>query len=394
MFPYKRRRGEELRRRERQDMKKTSAIVFALAAFAGTAMAQFNVTTGTSPTYASNGLFNSAANGSLSFTYSGPAFPIASYTINGRLTRAGTSTTQPTEARIGLDIPGGGQSQASGQLFSGSWPLSGVVQGSNLNRRAIGGTGSQVGNGNTMQILSSPAMMQPGTGAFRFFETVDDGGEVQIDARWNLLNLTVNPVVAPSGTNVTNLGTIGLNGAQITGTTNALNPVQWYRFVLPNNATFNSGRWFDITTRANGAAFDTSVALFRGSDGALLSIDDEDGTGSFSQLSFGSPSITPFTGASAGNRGSGAIYTGSASAVGGHGRDSALDAGEYYVAVGHYTSAFNAAGTAVTASEGFGTSAPTAFGSFTLNLTTNIPAPGALALVGMGGLVAARRRRA
>jgi hypothetical protein len=251
-----------------------------------------------------------------------------------------------------------------------------------------------VGNGNTMQILSSPAMMQPGTGAFRFFETVDDGGEVQIDARWNLLNLTVNPVVAPSGTNVTNLGTIGLNGAQITGTTNALNPVQWYRFVLPNNATFNSGRWFDITTRANGAAFDTSVALFRGSDGALLSIDDEDGTGSFSQLSFGSPSITPFTGASAGNRGSGAIYTGSASAVGGHGRDSALDAGEYYVAVGHYTSAFNAAGTAVTASEGFGTSAPTAFGSFTLNLTTNIPAPGALALVGMGGLVAARRRRA
>lgn len=375
-------------------MLKTSAFVLALAAFAGTALAQFTVTTGTSPTYATNGLYNSAANGTLGYTYSGPAFPIASYTISGRLTRGGTSTTQPSESRIGLDIPGGAQSTVDSALFSGAYPVSGVVQGSGLFRRAVGGLSSQVGNSNTMGIISAPAMMQPGSGNFRFFETVDDGGEAQIDARWTQLSLAVNRVVAPTGANVTNLGTIGFNGAQVLGTTSAASPVQWYRFVIPNNATFNSGRWFDMTTRANGAALDTSLALFRGSDGALLSADDEDGTGSFSQLSYGSPSITPFTGASASNRGSGAIYTGSASAVGGHGRDNALEAGEYYLAVGQYTSAFNAAGTALVAREGFGINNPTAFGGFTLNLTTNIPTPGALALVGMGGLFAARRRRA
>lgn len=374
-------------------MKKTFAIVLALAATAGTALAQFTVTTGATPNYNTNGLFNSTANGLLGYTYSGPSFPIASYTISGRLTRAGTSTTQPAESRIGLDTPGGVQSTVDSALFSGTYPVSGVVQGTNLFRRAVGGLGTQAGNSNTMGIIAAPAMMTAGSGNIRFFETVDDGGEAQIDARWSQLSITVNAVTAPTGTNVINLGTIGFNGAQVTGTTSGASPVLWYRFVIPDNAKASNNRWLDLTTRANGTALDTSLALFRASDGALLSVDDEDGTGSFSQLSYGSSSITPFTGASAANRGSGAIYTGSASATGGHGRDNALDAGEYYLAVGHYTSAFNAAGTALTAREGFGLGSPTAFGAFTLNLTTNIPAPGALALVGLGGLVAGRRNR-
>jgi hypothetical protein len=375
-------------------MMKASVLALALAASAGSALAQFTITTGVSPTYASNGLFNSTANGLLPYTYSGSAFPISSYSISGRLTRAGTSSSLPAESRIGVDIPGGAKSTVNSALFSGTFPTSGVVLGNNITRRATGGLSQQAGTGNQMQILSAPAVFQPGSGNFRFFETVDDGGEAQIDARWSNLSITVNRVVAPTA-NVTDLGTIGFDGAQVVGTTSAAAPVQWYRFVVPANATVNSGRWFDITTRASGAAFDTSLALFRGSDGALLSADDEDGTGSFSQLSYGSTSVTPFTGASAGNRGSGAIYAGSTSAGGNHGRDFALDAGEYYLAVGFYTSAFNGAGDAIVASEGFGINTNLGtFGNYTLNLTTNIPTPGALALVGLGGLVAARRRRA
>lgn len=375
-------------------MTKISVFALALAATAGSALAQFTVTTGATPTIVSNGLYNSAANGLLPFNYTGSAFPISSYTISGRLSRAGTSASLPAESRVGMDIPGGAQSRIDSALFSGTFPVSGSVLGTNITRRAIGSTSSQAGSGNVMRITSAPAVMQPGAGNFRFFETVDDGGEVQFDARWSNLSITVNAVVAPTA-NVTNLGTLGFDGVQLTGTTSAAAPVQWYRFVVPNNASFDSGRWLDITTRASGAAFDTSLALFRAGDGALLSVDDEDGTGSFSQLSFGSPSITPFTGASAGNRGSGAIYSGSSSATASqHGRDFALDAGEYYLAVGFYTSAFNAAGDTVTAGEGFRVNTPATFGSYTLNLTTNIPSPGALALVGLGGLVAGRRRRA
>lgn len=358
----------------------SSCLALAALAASTPVFGQVTITSGSTPTYNSNGLFDTAANGRLTFDYSGPAFPIGSIRVTGRLTKAANSDTLMEQTRIGLDTPLGARLSMNTPLLTGAWPVGGVIQPTAVTRKLSGGTTSQAASATQLGIIAAPAVLSPGQGALRFYETVNDGGDLAVDARWTNLNITINPVVRPT-LNVTDLGDLSSPSTDITTTTDASAPVQWFRFRISSDAAAANARFIDFTTRQSGAEVDTALALFRASDGALLSVDDEGGAGSYSQLSFGQSSPTRTTGAA---------YAGS---VGGDGRNGALPAGEYFLAASHYTAFLNTAGTALVAGAGFEVASPTAFGGFILNVSTNVPAPSSVALIGVAAVVARRRRR-
>jgi len=179
------------------------------------------------------------------------------------------------------------------------------------------------------------------TWTFSMYESFNDAGE---DALWDSLSVTFNAFVPPTPPACINLGT--WNATQI-----------------------------DTLNSANGTpqGTDTEIALFD-SNGILLGSNDDHGTGApafaFNSL-LGGLSLT-----------NGAVY---------------------YVAVGGFNSNF---------ANGFSATAGTATGDYGLNIngvagvatgtlaagTVNwycftAPAPSALALLGLGGVVAGRRRR-
>ena len=132
------------------------------------------------------------------------------------------------------------------------------------------------------------------------------------------------------------------------------NTVQWYKITL--GAAIPAGDLFRVHTYGNtltGGQFgneDTEIALFNSLGNVIASNDDLNGN-LWSDIR---------------------VTTG-------------LAAGDYYVAAAAYNLAFGA---------GFSATAGDA-GSPTGNIKlTVIPAPGSLALLGLGGLMAARRRRA
>ncbi len=184
--------------------------------------------------------------------------------------------------------------------------------------------------------LSTP-VNPAGLWNYRMFNSVDDSPAGLADAE--LANAMVEfnfSIVAP---NCINLGNIG-------------------------PGTFN------VNTEGSTGITDTEIALFR-SDGFLIGQDDDSGTGNLSSFNAGS-----------------------------------LAAGTYYVAVGAFNSTFGNAFAA--------TSASASTGSYNVNVTNGtdtlsgtgslaaaevhwycftVPTPGSLALLGLGGLAAARRRR-
>lgn len=178
------------------------------------------------------------------------------------------------------------------------------------------------------------------TWTFSMYESFNDTGE---DAVWDSLAVTFNAFVPPTPPSCINLGT--WNATQID--------------------TLNSG--------VSGNGTDTEIALYD-SNGILLGSNDDHGTGApafaFNSL-LGGLSLT--------------------------------DGAVYYVAVGGFNSVF---------ANGFSATAGTATGDYNLNINGvagvatgalasgavnwycfTAPAPSALALLGLGGVVAGRRRR-
>ncbi|MGD9688815.1 MAG: hypothetical protein AB7K52_02350 [Phycisphaerales bacterium] len=102
--------------------------------------------------------------------------------------------------------------------------------------------------------------------------------------------------------------------------------VAWFRFELPAIST--TGRWLDIWTLAGSppalSNADTIIALYS-NDGQLVKVDDDDGPGDYSALSFGqaSPPRPPVGGSLSFN-----------------GRDGQLAAGSYYFAVAAFRTDF------------------------------------------------------
>ena len=309
----------------------------ALAAVAGIASAAFNTGIQAGP-FNSDGAAGAAANGIFSFTYTGASADVYnSIRVRGDATSGGVGSYK-NELRYrfvgasNLDSAG----LASGTTWTGSIAVDNTKTFANFSMT----------NGTTYNI--------------RLWESYDDPG---VDATWSNLQFDfAGPVLPGPGDTqalAINLGSLG-NG--ITSVSSSLNSattnLKWYQFTLDagNPNTFMDA-WI------NPGSFDTEIGIYDAA-GNLVGTDDDGGLGLLSALSYGTGS-----GISQDE-----IADGSSGA--------ALGAGTYFIAVGGYDTAFGATGFGVTAGAGTG--------SFTLNM---IPTPGALALLGLGGLAADRRRR-
>lgn len=166
------------------------------------------------------------------------------------------------------------------------------------------------------------------------------------------------------GTLSNNGVTAHYNGSHVSG------GLDFITFTI-NSPVANLGDYLNIRMLAGttGASMsDPEIALY-GPDGNFIATDDDGATGLFSQLSFGAADPIPVAGDN---------LPGSAGL--------ALAAGTYTIVTGGFNTTF--------ASSLSGTfTAGTNAGTYDLAVTF-VPAPGAAALLGLGGLVATRRRRA
>lgn len=199
---------------------------------------------------------------------------------------------------------------------------------------------------------------------FSFLESYDDGGDDLADAEWSSISFDFFEFVPPTAPAATDLGSV-VAGDMATGTL-AAGEVAWFTFDTGDIAAGMNA--LDIFTGGSGIA-DTEIGLYD-SAGNGIAIDD-DGFGSTLQslLTFGNGAGT---------------LAGDPSGDEGDGRDGDLAAGTYYLAVGAFNTTFGATGWDVT-------SVSTTEGDYKV---TFIPAPGAVALLGLAGLAGTRRRRA
>lgn len=175
------------------------------------------------------------------------------------------------------------------------------------------------------------------------------------NSNWSNVRITLNTYVPPAPPSVfTDLGTLAPSGMVMGQNPYTSNTVQWYKFTL--GAAIPSGELFQAHTAGNtltGGQFgseDTEIALFDPAGNVIASSDD---TGSF--------------------RWSNILIGGG------------LAAGDYYIAA----SAYNLA-----ASNGWVASVVDSGGPVSGDIKLTItPAPSSAALLGLGGLVATRRRR-
>jgi hypothetical protein len=318
---------------------KTVALL-AIAGIAAAASADFTVSD--AGPFNSNGPVGNAVNGVYTFT-AGHSGAFTGIRIQGTATSGGIGSYK-NELRYRLTADGGAN-RDSGALASGNTWTGGF---------AVDNT----------QVFSSFNLTGGNSYSIRFWESFDDGGTTGVDAIWSNVSFTFTGPVPPGpGDNqalAIDLGTLG-NG--ITSVSSALNSattnLKWYKFTLDAGSTFLDG-W------TSGTALDTEIGLYDAA-GNLVGTNDDGNFGLLSALRYGAGS--PLT--------TGADIEAAA------GADGAVPAaGVYYMAVGGYNSVFGATG--------FNVTAGAATGTFTLNL---IPTPGSLALLGLGGLAAARRRR-
>lgn len=320
-------------------MKKFAILLAAGVAMsaASTAMAGFSTGVQAGPLN-SNGPAGDALNGVYTFNYAGPAFLPGSFRFSGDLTSGGIGSWA-TEARWRVTAP-------SGEIFTMSAGLPGSVTGSftstNFSNVTVNTAGALSGVANSV-----------GTWTFNAFESFNDGG-ASVDATWSNFSFDFDDFVPPTPPTAFNLGNLAPGGMVMGQNAYVANTVQWYKVTL--GAAIPAGELFRVHTAGNtlvGNSFgdgDTEIALFDSLGNVIASNDDQGGF-RWSKID---------------------ITTGMA-------------AGDYYIAAAAYDLSF---GTGWTASA---SDAGTVTGDMKI---TVIPAPGSLALLGLGGLIGLRRRRA
>lgn len=320
-------------------MKRFAILLAAGAAMsvASTAMAGFSTGVQAGP-IDSNGLAGDALNGIYTFNYAGPAFVPGNFRFSGDLTSGGVGSWS-SEARWRVTAP-------SGEQFTMSTGLSGSANSTfttlNFSNVTVNTLGALTGVANSV-----------GTWTFRAFESFNDSG-ANVDATWSNFSFDFDDFVPPTPPPSHDLGTLAAGGMVMGQNPYVANTVQWYKVTL--GAAIPAGELFRVHTAGNtlvGNSFgdgDTEIALFDSLGNVIASNDDQGGF-RWSKID---------------------ITTGMA-------------AGDYYIAASAYNLNFSAGWTASAVDSG------TVTGDMKI---TVIPAPGSLALLGLGGLIGLRRRRA
>ncbi len=139
----------------------------------------------------------------------------------------------------------------------------------------------------------------------------------------------------------TELGTLAFTGtpAALTGTTQIVGrEVNWIKFTLAGAVDIGGTRFVDIDT--NGSTMDTHLGLYDDAGNFLAVLDDDDGAGLQSALSFGSIDPT--------GRDTNPLGTAN------NGRDGGLAAGTYYIALNFWPATYGSPFVATTTSGGIG----------------------------------------
>ncbi len=191
-------------------------------------------------------------------------------------------------------------------------------------------------------------------GSERRFITIANGnptGPANVSVNWGCALYGSFTAVAPPAVAI---GCIPDGPSTINGSVGN-NAVTWYTVCLNGAARDDAGaagQFLDLDTE--GSATDVAIALFK-ADGAFVAADDDSGSGSNAQLSFGIGRRSAI--------GDGAQYDGRNYDKNNGSPIPGLNAGTYYIAVGPAGTAFGDGFTAVGGSVG---------GAFSLNLNTNV----------------------
>lgn len=311
----------------------------ALMGLSSAAMAQFSA--GAPGPFNSTGVQGNPLNGVFSFNYAGPAFQVGNITLTGTLTSGGNGSWA-SESRYRVTTPGG---------LTFNSPANDPLNGTWVGDRAINSTHNAAALG----------MGGAGLWTFEFFESFNDGGDT-VDAIWTNINFDVQvgmpPPPPPPVFSGTFAGTpnVVTNGVPVNGTT------IWNHLAPQPGLTDGAGEGVHAYGPAVGFTEAGNEVGYRYEHGGGDLQGDLTGLSTDIDLIILDSTGLP-------------INALEASAFGGTTPEQVLIAGA-------------APGTYYFVIDTFG--AANAGSNFTL---TVIPSPGALALMGLGGLVATRRRR-
>jgi len=201
--------------------------------------------------------------------------------------------------------------------------------------------------------------------AFEWFESLQDGTAGLAESTWDTVTYEFLNNTITNGNFA--LGTLNPGASVSTSGSHVSGGLDFFTFTISDDV--NGGGYLNIRMLggATGGMTDTEIALYDAGGNLISTDDDGSGTTLFSMMSFGT--ADPLATGSDDLPGSDGVF---------------LAAGTYTLVTGGYNTNFTPLMSNIVAGTNTGT----------YDLSINyVPTPGALALLGMGGLIANRRRR-